>query len=527
MIELFQRLAEADPAAGIHFHGDAAGDSFWSYRKVVTRIGVFAGRFRALGLAPGARIIVPFESDPRVVFAFLGLMAMGALPFSVKPLMGRTEAYLGFLATLQSRFRVHGILDVPCLANLPLTCQRVPLPELDAEAEEDGEFPLSSTQSREPAFVQFSSGSVSFPKGIPIRSETLLAHVRMIVEHDRRNGQDVGSTWLPLYHDMGLIGGLLTPLWAGHTLHLYTPSRFMLDPLGWLADLVRFRTTITVMPNFGLEYCARSLRRNGMENFGASDFQNLRLIYCGSEPISPTAVDNFTGLLCPHGLRPEAFTPCYGMAEAVLMVSCQRPEEAMSWTELSDGRKLAVSGSILPEFDIRIMRDDGSEAPAGELGEIELRGGTLAGAYFEDEQPFFNAEGYYPTGDMGFFREGKLYVAGRTGDRMKINGQSYFASDFEQVVDGFPFARPGRTAVIQPDERVVVLTEVRDRKVIAERERHQMEIAEALLRAVGVKVRTEDIVFIRYGQLERTSSGKLRRRAIYDAYLRGKLNVAS
>ena len=128
---------------------------------------------------------------------------------------------------------------------------------------------------------------------------------------------------------------------------------------------------------------------------------------------------------------------------------------------------------------------------------------------------------------MGFFREGKLYVAGRTGDRMKINGQSYFASDFEQVVDGFPFARPGRTAVIQPDERVVVLTEVRDRKVIAERERHQMEIAEALLRAVGVKVRTEDIVFIRYGQLERTSSGKLRRRAIYDAYLRGKLNVAS
>jgi fatty-acyl-CoA synthase len=525
MIELLQRLAGADPAAGLHFHGDRSdGEAFWPYPHVEERVRAFASRFRAMGITPGTRVIVPFETDPRVVFSFLGLMACGALPLSVKPLLGRAEAYADFLATLGSRFRVNRILDAPGLRNLPPAFERIPLPAVDAES--DRAFLCPTMTGSDLAFVQFSSGSVSFPKGIPIRRDTLLANVRLITGHDRRDNQDVGSTWLPLYHDMGLIGGLLTPLWGGHSLHLYTPSRFMMDPVGWLSDLARFRVSITVMPNFGLEYCARSLARAGAGVFGASDFERLRLIYCGSEPISLAAVENFTGLLRPHGLRPEAFTPCYGMAEAVLMVSCQEPEAAMAWTELSEGRKLVTAGSLLRPFEARVMRDDGRKAADGELGEIELRGGTLAGAYFEDDRPFFNAEGYYATGDMGFFRDGKLYVAGRIGDRMKINGQSYFASDFEQAVDVLSFTRPGRTAVVQPDDRVVVLMEIRDGKVLAESDRHKAEIAEALLRATGVKVRIEDIHFVRYGQLERTSSGKLRRRAIYEAFMRGDIRMA-
>ena len=162
-----------------------------------------------------------------------------------------------------------------------------------------------------------------------------------------------------------------------------------------------------------------------------------------------------------------------------------------------------------------------------ELGEIELKGGSLAAAYYQDERPLRNSDGYYATGDLGFLHEGELFITGRVNDRIKVNGQSYFSSDFEQAIERLPFIRSGRSVVIQAEGRVVVLAEVIHPSMLERRAESQRQVCEKILEVVGVTVVPEDVLFIRYGQIPKTSSGKLQRRAITEAYQQGRIRVAT
>ncbi|WP_224361850.1 AMP-binding protein [Hyalangium versicolor] len=526
MLGVIQRLGEMDGQRGVHLVEDFfSPPALLPYAEFPARVAAYAEHFRAQGIQRGEHVILPFETGEGAFFSLFGLMEVGAIPLSVKPYIFSTprQSYREFLGRISERYRAQRVVDVPSMGSVELSLHRVPLPPAGAKI---AGAHLREVDPDELAFVQFSSGSTSFPKGVPITQRNLLANLRMITQHDGRTAEDRGVIWLPLYHDMGLIG-LLTCVSMGNDVYVTQPSTFLMDPLGFLEFMSERRATLSVIPNFAIDYALKTMRELDAEDLERLDLSALRTIYLGSEPINIPNLERFTELLQPRGLKPTVIKPCYGMAEAVLMVSCVACDEAWRVVTAPNGQPAISVGRLLQEFELRLRTEDGRPCRDGELGEIELRGGSLAATYYQDERPLRNADGYYPTGDLGFLHDGELFITGRVNDRIKINGQSYFSSDFEQAVERLPFIRPGRSVIIQAQGRVVVLAEVSHPGVLERRAENQRKVAEKILEAVGVTVAQEDVLFIRYGQILKTSSGKLQRRAMTEAYQQGRIRVAT
>jgi acyl-CoA synthetase (AMP-forming)/AMP-acid ligase II len=523
---LFARIRKADPQRGMYLYEDFADPPVpLLYGELAARIAGCAEHFRKQGVKPGDKVLFPFETSEAVVVSFFGLLELGALPFSVKPYILSTpkQAYRDFLSRIAGRHGVSLLLDVPSLKGLELPMQRVALPSSEVRAQTAG---LREPAPGELAFVQFSSGSTAFPKGVPITWGNLSVNLRMITTQGGFSFSDRGCTWLPLYHDMGLVGGLLACIYGGCDVHVSQPQNFLLDPVGWLEFMSRQRSTLAVIPNFAIDYTLKYLADVDTEELKRLDLSALRGIYLGSEPINIPNLERFMALLGAQGLRRNAIWPCYGMAEAVLMVSCVG---SPGWRIVTAPQGLpAISvGPLLGEFEVRLRTEEGRVCGERELGEVELRGGSLAASYYADERQLRGDDGFYPTGDLGFLDGGELFITGRINDRIKINGQSYFSSDFEQAIERLPFIRPGRTVVIQTQGRVVVLAEAQSAAALERLARSQQQVCTAILEWVGVTVAPRDVLFIRYGQIQKTSSGKLQRRAMIEAYEQGRIRIAT
>ncbi|BCJ72022.1 hypothetical protein CS0771_15660 [Catellatospora sp. IY07-71] len=523
MLEHVQRNHDTVPEHGLHLYEKFADPpETVLYREFPARIAAYAEHFRAHGIGPGTRVIVPFETSAAVILSFLALMEAGALPLSVKPLLPHSPkaGYEDFLGRVAGEFGAAAVLQTPSLATVDLPLARLPLP--------DPELRLPGARLRVPAddelaFVQFSSGSTSFPKGIPITQGRLRANLAMILGTDGRRPEDRVSSWLPLYHDMGLVGGLLSSFASGSDLLLAEPSTFLFDAYGWWAHMAREGVCGTVVPNFAVDYSLRLMRDLDRAELAELDLSRLHVIYLGSEPINIRNLEEFLALMAPAGLRDDVFMPCYGMAETVLVVT-SRPRGGRVRIVRSPSGLPAISvGPPMPGFTVRLRTEDGRVCRDGQLGEIELAGGTLADSYLDDPRPLTGTDGFYATGDIGFVDGGELFITGRISDRIKVNGQSLFAADFEQALEQLAFIR--RVAVAQAGGRIVVLAEA-DRTARADPGGCRARIVEHLVHATGVTVRPEDVHFLRPGRLLRTSSGKLQRRAIVAAYERGDFTEA-
>jgi acyl-CoA synthetase (AMP-forming)/AMP-acid ligase II len=528
---LLRRLAvfhQADPERGIRFYRDLESEpTFTPYQAFPTIIAGCMDQLRAADIGRGTRVLVPFETSEAALFSFLGLIGLGALPLSVRtPTVGGAgsqEQYIAFLRELSERHGADAILDVPSVQKVSLPQRRIPVPVLGVSAANDA---FVDARPDDLAFVQFSSGSTSAPKGIPITHKNLVWNMMAIGDNERRRPGDCGSLWLPLYHDMGLIG-LLSTVCAGCDSHQTAPQSFLMNPLGWLRHVSDRRVSLSAIPNFAIDYLLRMLRDTSAEDLAGLELDCVRFVYLGSDPINIANLLEFSERLAPFGFRASAMKPAYGMAEAVLMVTCTGANEAYRIVPRPGGKRGISVGKPYAGFEVRIRSEDGRPCAEGELGEIQIRGGSLVSGYFESERPIYDADGFYGTGDLGFFDEGDLFISGRYGDRFKINGQSYFASEIEQVIEALPFSRPGRTAVIQTDDqRVITLLEAGPREPAdghAQRER----IVRAVQQALGVKLEPENILFIQRGQLQRTSSGKLRRHAVTSVFEAGQIRIAA
>ncbi|MBO0819387.1 MAG: AMP-binding protein [Nocardiopsaceae bacterium] len=524
MLECLESLRDGPPGRGLYLYEKFdEPPEFTDYRDLAGHVAGTAGFFRAHGIGPGTRVLFPFETSVPAVFSFLALMEIGAVPLSVKPLLSSTPraSYEEFLAKVAREHHADRVLDLPGLGAAEVPVPRLPPPPAGIR---DEAARLRIPAGEEIAFVQFSSGSTSFPKGIPVRHDKLKLNLSMIIRTAERRPEDRLSSWLPLYHDMGLVGGLLSCLAAGNDVLLATPGTFLFDVPGWWEHLAREKATITVIPNFAVDYSLRLLRGADPGEIAALDLSRVRSIYLGSEPINIVNLEAFTDLMASAGLPATAFMPCYGMAEAVLIVSTRPPGRRPRIVPAPSGVPAISVGRPMPEFTVRLRDGSGRECAEGELGEIELSGGSLALSYLGDPPGarLRADDGFYRTGDIGFRDDGELFITGRISDRIKVNGQSLFAADFEQALDRLPFVRDGRTAVVQSGDSIVVLTEV-DRSARADIGGSRERIVEHLMHSVGVTVRAADVHFVRPGQLERTSSGKLRRRAIAQAYELGRL----
>ena len=401
------------------------------------------------------------------------------------------------------------------------------------------------------AFLQYTSGSTSAPKGVMLTHNNLLHNSKQICACFKHTPQSQGVIWLPPYHDMGLIGGILQPVYAGFPCALLSPLSFLQRPFTWLQAISRYRGTTSGGPDFAYDLC---IRRITPEQRATLDLSSWDVAFNGAEPIRAETLERFTAAFCDCGFRPAAFYPCYGLAEATLIVSggektsppvsrtFEEPELAQDGlSNLSAGHKkvrtLVGCGRSLPDQRI-VIADPVTLAPCEEgcVGEIWVSGPSVAQGYWNQPEAttqafcgFLSSSGEGPflrTGDLGFLCGGELFVTGRLKDLIIIAGRNLYPQDIERTVESsHPLLRPGCGAAfsvcVDGEERLVVVQEL---------ERHSRDIdLHAAIREIRRTVtewhdvRVFDVVLLKPGRIPKTSSGKIERYTCRMAFLAGTL----
>ncbi|OZH52857.1 AMP-binding protein [Hydrocoleum sp. CS-953] len=339
------------------------------------------------------------------------------------------------------------------------------------------------------AFLQYTSGSTATPKGVMITHQNLLHNSGLIHQCFGHSAQSKGIIWLPPYHDMGLIGGILQPLYGGFPVMLMSPLMFLQSPVRWLQAISRYRGTTSGGPNFAYDLCVRKIKPEQIQTL---DLSSWEVAFNGAEPISAEVLERFTNTFSVCGFRREAFYPCYGMAEATLIISggnkLSPPVETTIATsaleknqivlvsEIEGTKRLVGCGQTLPEQQIKIVHPEKLTLCAeGEVGEIWVSGPSIAQGYWhkpEETKQTFAAylaeapqEPFMRTGDLGFLKAGELFVTGRLKDVIIINGRNHYPQDIEWTVEqSHPLIRPGCIASfsveVAGEERLVIVAEV-------------------------------------------------------------------
>ncbi|HEX8439827.1 AMP-binding protein, partial [Archangium sp.] len=507
-----------------------------------------------------ALLLYPYGLD--YIAAFFGALYAGVVAVPVYPpdptRLSRTlprlraiaqDAQATLVLTLGSiRDLVEGLArHAPELAAL----RWVATDELVPDVERDWRPPEATPDSL--AFIQYTSGSTSVPKGVLLTHANLL-HNESILQRAFGSTEDsVGVSWLPLYHDMGLIGCVLQAVYVGFPLVLMPPEAFLQKPLRWLRAISRYRATHSGGPNFAFDLCVRKV---SAEQRDALDLSSWRCAVNAAEPVRADTLERFTRHFAPSGLRPDALRPLYGLAEATLMVTggaqgSRRTVRTVdgaaleSWwvVELPEGtpgsrRLVGLGRSWLEQQVVIVDPVTRTRCAADRVGEIWLTGPSVAQGYWnrpEETEHTFRAlradtgEGpYLRTGDLGFLHEGELFFAGRLKDLVIIRGRNHYPQDLERTVEeSHPALRPGCGAAFSVDsgqeERLVIVQEVHQRHEGARFE----ELAHAARQAVAALhgIHLDTLVLVRQGSIPKTSSGKIQRNACRQDFLAGTLEL--
>ncbi|MDI1443025.1 non-ribosomal peptide synthetase [Polyangium sp. 6x1] len=400
------------------------------------------------------------------------------------------------------------------------------------------------------AFLQYTSGSTGTPRGVMLTHGNLLHNTEVIRRGFGARPDSVGVIWLPPYHDMGLIGGILVPLYVGMQTALMSPLAFLQRPMRWLEAISALRGTVSGGPNFAFELCAR---KSTPEQRAALDLSSWEVAFCGAEPIRAHTPVRFAELFGPSGFRKSSFYPCYGLAEATLMVTggdagAEPSLRSFDENALSHGRAavpqegapartLVSSGRSAWEFEVLVVDPErGVPRAAGEIGEIWVRGPSVAQGYWkrpEETARTFGARRadtgdgpYLRTGDLGFLDQGEVFVAGRLKDLIIVRGTNHYPQDIELTAErSHPALRPGSGAAfsieVEGEERLVVVHEL-DRGA-----QDPAEIGRSIRRAIAEAhdLQTYAVALVRRGSMHKTSSGKIQRRACRQSYLEHTLEL--
>jgi len=393
------------------------------------------------------------------------------------------------------------------------------------------------------AFIQFSSGSTSEPKGVMLTHANLLANNQGATAIGQYGEQDVSLSWMPLTHDMGLIGFFLMQFANRAHINLMPTELFVRRPLLWLQLASRKRVTLTCSPNFGYRHFLKVL---GDRRLDGVDLSSIRQIYNGAEPISVTLCNQFMSALAYTGLARQAMFPVYGLAEASLAVAFPKPGTDYTWVRVNrhrlnvggrvefnpadarDTLELICLGSAVPNTELRIADDSRAPLPDGHVGHILIRGASVTRGYFGDPEATalaIDAQGWLDTGDLGFIHEGALYIAGRSKEIIFVNGQNYYPYDLENIAQRAPgmdlnklvaagIARPGA----QGEELVVF---VLHRGSIAE----FLPTAAAVSRLINEHTGLEVAQVIPTKRIPKTTSGKVQRHLLEKAYVDGEFDA--
>ncbi len=530
-----------------------------SYQALDRQARAVAAKLQAMNLV-GQRALLLYPAGLDFIVAFFGCLYAGVVAVPAYPprrnrslsriqaIADDAEAKIA-LTTFPVWERVQSVLDQsPDLKKMAWLCTD----KLPDGIEQEWQVP--DVHGDTLAFLQYTSGSTGTPKGVMLTHANLMhnsASIAYAFEHTRSGS---GVFWLPSYHDMGLIGGILQPLYIGQANVLLSPMSFLQKPYRWLKAISRYRCTISGGPNFAYDLCVRKVTPEQRDTL---DLSSWCLAFNGAEPVRAETIDQFTKMFEPCGFRREAFYPCYGMAEATLIVSggfkaappAVRTFEAEALennlvvdalAEEEDARELVGSGGTLLDQRIVIAHPENlTTLPPDQVGEIWVSGPSVAQGYWnrtEETQQTFRAylkdtgEGpFLRTGDLGFIQGGELFITGRLKDLIIIRGLNHYPQDIELTVGKcHPRLRPGNAAACAVDidgtERLVIVAEIERRQ-----QRDLEGIFDAIRRDVSAEheLPVEAVALIKAGSIPKTSSGKIQRHACRQGFLDGSLDVVA
>lgn len=506
-----------------------------------------ATALREAGVSAGDRVCLLGTTTPELVIALFGTWAAGAVPV-VLPLPRRQSDLPAFVEDILDRVRV---CEASLLAVADLLLQQAPsfdgltAPLISVEELVAGRLAPSAPVDTCPddlAFLQFTSGTTARSRTVPLTHRHLVANLESAgamlgVDPSR----DVFVSWLPLFHDMGLIGMLLGSTIFTAELVLQPTEEFLGRPGSWIDAVSRYRGTISASPNFGFGLAARDIASKPR----ALDLSSWRIAANGAEPVEIGTVERFVAEASEHGFNPHAMCPMFGLAEATLAVSLSRPDEpvhvewvereslettgTVHWTHPTDpgARALVSCGYPIPGHEVTIKDVSGETLPAGRVGEICVRGPSVMTGYWRD--PASSAEslrdGWLHTGDLGFWGANGIVVCGRVKDMIILGGRNLYPEDYEFHTEKVPGVRKGNVIAfaIPERERMVVVAET----TAGPDEVH--DIARTALEALrrSLPRGPEEVVLVSPGTLPKTSSGKRQRGACRERYASGALETVA
>lgn len=504
------------------------------------------------GLEAGQSVAIMLPTCPEYFPVYAGILRAGGIPVPIYPPvhMAQLDEHVRRHVGILRNARAALLVTVP-EARPVAWLLRVHVPSLGkvVSAQEllqsRDSFTPVPVAAQDVAFIQYTSGSTGDPKGVVLTHANLLANIRAMGQAIGLRPDDVFVSWLPLYHDMGLIGAWLGTLYFGIPLVVMSPLAFLARPVRWLQAIQAYRGTLSAAPNFAYELCVKKI---GDEELVGLDLSSWRLAFNGAETVLPETLTRFCGRFAPYGFHPEALTPVYGLAECsvglafppsgrgplvdrVQRESLTRTGRAVPAASDQDSALAFVScGRPLPGHELRIVDASGHELDERQEGRLEFRGPSATGGYFNNPQATSQLfrRGWLDSGDRGYIAGGEVFLTGRVKDIVIRGGRNIYPHEVEEAVGEIPGVRKGCVVVFgRPDpapgtERLVILAETRER---GRRERQQLHeaINEAVVQVLGEPA--DQVVLVPPRTVLKTSSGKLRRaatRALFESGLAGE-----
>lgn len=576
LVEMLQLRSQHSPhqTAFIFLADGDAAEMPITYRELDRRARAIGAVLRQ-ELSPGDRAVLLYQPGLDYVAGFFGCLYAGVIAVpAYPPNPVRPKPTLPRILTIVTDSQAAAVLtNASLLAKSDSLFELAPelarprwlrTESLPAGIEENWQAPAIEPDSV--AFLQYTSGSTGHPRGVMISHGNLLNNSQLICQGFAITAPDRGIIWLPPYHDMGLIGGLIQPIYSGTETILISPAAFLQRPFRWLRAISHYRGTVSGGPNFAYDL---ALKRITAEQKATLDLSCWKVAFNGAEPVRARTLEEFSKAFAECGFQPDSHYPCYGLAEGTLIVtggsrttapqSCAIDTVALedhraveTPPEAPNARTLVSSGRPLGQAVVVIADPEKlSRCQAGQIGEIWVAGPSVARGYWnrpeESEQTFQafladTGEGpFMRTGDLGFMKDGELYVTGRLKDLIILDGRNHYPQDIEaSVEDSHPDLRQGAVAAFSIDvdglERLVIVAEV-ERTSRLHRQKTGVgpdsgsadeaarEIRSAITRRVAENhdVRVHEITLLRPGRIPLTSSGKIRRQACRAGFLAGTL----
>lgn len=571
LVQAIEDAAKADPSRGFRFipetgvpgwpGTEGTSETSFSFTAIERASARYGGAMQALGLKKGDRVALILPANEDFILCFFGAMRAGIVPVPIYPPfgLGQFQAYLDNTRHIVAKSGARALITETRIKRMLGTVQAsCPALEqvvaIEAIRESMETLRPEKIGFEDTAFLQFTSGSTSRPKGVSLTHGNLAANIKCIMEDGLKIGpEDTAISWLPLYHDMGLIGFVLSPLTTTTSTIYLPPLTFLKRPVSWLQAFTRHRGSIAYAPNFAYALCVKRIREKDLEGL---DLSNWRVAGCGAEPIRPETLENFVNAFGKVGFRKEAFLPSYGMAESSLAITFSELDKGMQtiavdgpalWAEgqvklvpedAEQAIRLVSCGRQFPEHQVGIfsLEDEKSATPlaAGTVGEIRIKGPSVMAGYWDDSERTREtfAGSFLRTGDLGFLWEDKLFICGRSKEVVIVNGRNYYPQDMEWEASKIDGVRKGNVIAFgardpsgneRDRERVVIAFEV---QLPADLQRAG-EIGQGVRRAVqeGLGLTIDDVVALPSGTLPKTSSGKLQRAKTRTLYEAGELTA--